>query len=73
VAMARASAWERAADEGSASETQGQCVAEALQKVDEMVLPVLPVLGLMLITGRGLYRAAWAAGWCTACRTYSRK
>ncbi|KAJ1430416.1 hypothetical protein B484DRAFT_448919 [Ochromonadaceae sp. CCMP2298] len=46
-----------------ATETQGQCVldlhglyvAEALQKVQEVVLPVLPVVGFMLITGRGLH------------------
>jgi DNA-nicking Smr family endonuclease len=47
-----------------ATETQGQrvqldlhglYVAEALQKVEEMVLPVLPVVGFMLITGRGLH------------------
>jgi hypothetical protein len=47
----------------------GMYVAEALQKVRKVVLPVLPVVGFMLITGRGLHRAAWAAGRCTACRT----
>jgi DNA-nicking Smr family endonuclease len=47
-------------------ETQGQCVldlhglyvAEALQKVEEIVLPVLPVVGFMFITGRGLHNSS---------------
>jgi hypothetical protein len=40
----------------------GLYVAEALQKVEEMVLSALFAVGFMLITGRGLHRAAWAAG-----------
>ncbi|KAJ1428253.1 hypothetical protein B484DRAFT_69896 [Ochromonadaceae sp. CCMP2298] len=40
----------------------GLSVAEALQKVQEVVLPVLPVVGFMLITGRGLHSRAEGQG-----------